>query len=127
LLKLPQAVQDLLMDDALDMGHARALLSLDGAQQVLLANKIVLEGLSVRETEKLVQQHSEKIAEKASDSKKTEKHASRDTLKLQEEMSEHLGAKVEIKPNSKGGGKLIIEYSSNDHLEEFLGGLRKRG
>ena len=51
--------------------------------------------------------------------------ADRDTLKLQEEVSEHLGSKVEIKPNKKGGGKLIIEYSSNDHLEEFLSGLRK--
>jgi hypothetical protein len=40
-------------------------------------------------------------------------------------MSEQLGARVEIKPNKKGGGKLIIEYASNDHLEEFLGGLRK--
>src|SRR5450631_4531696 len=46
LLKLPQAVQDMLMDGAIDMGHARALISLDNAQQVLLANKIVLLGLS---------------------------------------------------------------------------------
>jgi hypothetical protein len=40
-------------------------------------------------------------------------------------MSAHLGARVEIKANSKGGGKLVIEYSNNDHLEELLGGLRK--
>lgn len=125
LLKLPQAVQDLLMGGSLDMGHARALLSLEGAQQILLANKIVLEGLSVREAEKLVQQQGEQGDAKTTTGNKAEKTTNRDTLKLQEEMSEHLGARVEIKPNSKGGGKLIIEYSSNDHLEEFLGGLRK--
>ncbi len=125
LLKLPQAVQDLLMGGSLDMGHARALLSLEGAQQVLLANKIVLEGLSVREAEKLVQQQGEQADAKKTTGNKAEKTTNRDTLKLQEEMSEHLGSRVEIKPNSKGGGKLIIEYSSNDHLEEFLGGLRK--
>jgi ParB family chromosome partitioning protein len=124
LLKLPQAVQELLMGGSIDMGHARALLSLEGAQQVLLANKIVLEGLSVREAEKLVQQKGEQESAGAVN-KKSGKNTNRDTLKLQEEMSEQLGARVEIKPNSKGGGKLIIEYLSNDHLEEFLGGLRK--
>ncbi len=125
LLKLPQAVQDMLMDGALDMGHARALLSLEGAQQVLLANKIVLEGLSVREAEKLVQQQGEQASAK-SPTKTAERKVDRDTLQLQEEMSAHLGARVEIKSNSKGGGRLVIEYSSNDHLEELLGGLRKR-
>ncbi len=124
LLKLPEAVQGMLMDGSLDMGHARALLSLEGAQQVLLANKIVLEGLSVREAEKLVQQQSEAPATKTAGSKKTPK-VNRDTQQLQEEMSAHLGARVEIKSNSKGGGKLVIEYSSNDHLDELLSGLRQ--
>jgi ParB family chromosome partitioning protein len=124
LLKLPQAVQDMLMEGSLDMGHARALLSLEGAQQVLLANKIILEGLSVREAEKLVQQQSEAAPAKSAAGKKSQK-VDRDTHQLQEEMSAHLGARVEIKSNSKGGGKLVIEYSSNDHLEELLGGLRK--
>jgi ParB family chromosome partitioning protein len=124
LLKLPQAVQDMLMEGSLDMGHARALLSLEGAQQVLLANKIILEGLSVREAEKLVQQQSEAAPARSAAGKKAQK-VDRDTHQLQEEMSAHLGARVEIKSNSKGGGKLVIEYSSNDHLEELLGGLRK--
>ena len=123
LLKLPQAVQDMLMEGSLDMGHARALLSLEGAQQVLLANKIILEGLSVREAEKLVQQQGEAPTKAAS--QKTPKKENRDTQQLQEEMSAHLGARVEIKANNKGGGKLVIEYSNNDHLEELLGGLRK--
>lgn len=123
LLKLPEAVQGMLMDGSLDMGHARALLPLEGAQQVLLANKIVLEGLSVREAEKLVQEQGEQPATKTA-SKKPHK-VDRDTQSLQEEISMNLGARVEIKPNSKGGGKLIIEYSNNDHLDELLGGLRK--
>jgi ParB family chromosome partitioning protein len=124
LLKLPQAVQDMLMQGLIDMGHARALLSLEGAQQVLLANKVVLDGLSVREAEKLVQQQSTTADAITQKSKKTGK-INRDTQRLQEEMSAHLGAKVEIKSNSKGGGKLVIEYSNNDHLDELLSGLRK--
>ena len=123
LLKLPHAVQEMLMDGALDMGHARALLSLEGAQQVLLANKIVLEGLSVREAERLVQQHGEAAPARTATAKKPHK-VDRDTQQLQEEMSEHLGARVEIKSNARGGGKLVIEYSSNDHLDELLSGLR---
>ena len=124
LLKLPQTVQNMLMDGDLDMGHARALLSLEGAQQVLLANKIVLEGLSVREAEKLVQQHGETTHVKTV-SKKIHK-ADRDTQLLQEEMSAHLGVRVEIKPGNKGGGKLVIEYSSNDHLSELTAKLYGR-
>ncbi len=126
LLKLPQAVQEMLMEGSLDMGHARSLLSLDGAQQVLLANKIVLEGLSVREVEKLVQQQTEQSSSKTSRAEKKPQKENRDTLRLQEEISTQLGVKVEIKPNSKGGGKLVIEYASNDHLDELTGKLYAR-
>ncbi len=122
LLKLPQAVQDMLMAGSLDMGHARALLSLEGAQQILLANRIVLEGLSVREAEKLVQQRGEHAAARP-EGKKNQK-PNRDTQQLQEDISARLGTRVEIKSNRKGGGKLVIEYLSNDHLDELLGGLR---
>ncbi len=125
LLKLPQAVQDMLMEGSLDMGHARSLLSLEGAQQVLLANKIVLEGLSVREAEKLVQQQGEQSSTRTTADKKIPKE-NRDTQRLQDEISSQLGARVEIKPNSKGGGKLVIEYSSNEHLEELTGKLYER-
>jgi ParB family chromosome partitioning protein len=125
LLKLPQAVQDMLMEGSLDMGHARSLLSLEGSQQVLLANKIVLEGLSVREAEKLVQQQGEQSPAKIA-SQKTQKNENRDTQRLQDEISSQLGVRVEIKPNSKGGGKLVIEYSNNDHLEELTGKLYER-
>jgi ParB family chromosome partitioning protein len=125
LLKLPIAVQDMLMEGSLDMGHARSLLSLEGSQQVLLANKIVLEGLSVREAEKLVQQQGDQSSAKTTNPK-TPKQENRDTQRLQDEISAQLGVRVEIKPNSKGGGKLVIEYSSNDHLDELTGKLYER-
>jgi len=122
LLKLPQAVQGMLMESKLDMGHARALLPLESAQQVLLANKIVLEGLSVREAEKLVQKQAHE-PEKTGQ-KKVHK-LSRDTQRLQEEMSASLGTHVEIKPGNKGGGKLVIAYANHDQLDEFLGRLKR--
>lgn len=120
LLKLPQAVQGMLMENKLDMGHARALLSLEGAQQILLANKIALEGLSVREAEKMAQKQTHET-EKAQPRKVH--HISRDTQRLQEEISAHLGTRVEIKPGNKGSGKLIIEYSNHDQLDEFMNKL----
>lgn len=121
LLKLPQAIQDMLMENRLDMGHARALLPLEGAQQVLLANKIVLEGLSVREAEKLVQ----KQVQPSEDKPKKAHRPNRDVQRLQEEMSACLGTHVEIKTGSKGSGKLVIAYSNHDQLEEFLNRLKK--
>jgi len=122
LLKLPQAVQGLLMENKLDMGHARALLSLDGAKQIMLANKIVLEGLSVREAEKLVQKNN---LEPEKGKHKKAHHVNRDTQILQEEISAYLGTRVEIRPGNKGRGKLTIEYSSHDQLEEFISRLKR--
>ena len=123
LLKLPKAVQSLLMENKLDMGHARALLSLESAQQIMLANKIVLEQLSVRDTEKLTQKKTNESESKHKPNKVAK--PSRDTQRLEEEMSTHLGARVEIKPGIKGGGKLIIEYANHDHLDELLSKLKK--
>jgi len=122
LLKLPKAVQNMLMENKLDMGHARALLSLESAQQILLANKIVLEQLSVREAERLVQKQ---IREPEKEKPKKTARLSRDTQRLQEEMGAQLGTRVEIKPGKKGGGKLVIEYANHDQLDEFLNRLKK--
>lgn len=122
LLKLPADVQEMLMGNLLDMGHARALLTLEPAQQVLLANKIVMEKLSVREAERLVQRQSESPA----NASPTKAHVmDRDTQRIQEEVSEQLGTRVEIKSGKKGSGKLIIEYSSNDQLSDLLNKLTK--
>jgi ParB family transcriptional regulator, chromosome partitioning protein len=123
LLKLPKPVQSLLMDNKLDMGHARALLPLEGAQQILLANKIVLDQLSVRDTEKLVQKKTQEPEEKVRPKKVTK--VSRDTQRLQDEMSANLGTRVEIKPGHKGSGKLVIAYANHEQLDEFLNRLKK--
>lgn len=120
LLNLPQDIQEMLMDNKMDMGHARALLPLEAAQQILFANKVVMERLSVRETEKLVQRHSETPAKLISPQKPV---TDRDTLRIQEEVSSKLGARVEIKSGKKGSGKLMIEYSDNDHLGILLNRL----
>jgi ParB family chromosome partitioning protein len=119
LLKLPKAVQTLLMDGKLDMGHARALLTLEGAQQVTIANQVVLDQLSVRETERLV---SGNLAGKTrrNNSPKTLKASNQDLVRLQENLSNQLGTAVEIKESQKGAGKLIVQYQSNDHLNGLL-------
>ncbi len=118
LLKLPSNVQEMLMDGRLDMGHARALLSLDPAQLIATANKIVADKLSVREAEKLVQQ----LLSPAPKSKKTT--PDRDVLNLQEELSQHIGTAVQIKAGKRGAGKLVIEYTSNEHLDELIARLK---
>ncbi len=118
LLQLTAAVQDLLMSGKLDMGHARALLPLPGAQQVAVAQRIVQKGLSVREAERLVQQiltPPEKAAERPVD---------RDLLRLQEELSDVMGATVAIRSNKKGAGKITIEFGDLDQLDGILGKLR---
>lgn len=118
LLKLPQTIQDMVMENKLDMGHARALLALEGAPQITAANKIVADGLSVREAEKLVQHllHPQPVHVKDK--------PDRDILNLQEELSQRIGTSVQIKIGNKGTGKLVIEYSSHDHLEELIARLK---
>jgi ParB family chromosome partitioning protein len=123
LLKLPVEVQGMLMENKLDMGHARALLSLEPAQQIMLANKVVLEGLSVREAEMLVQKQGMATPKEGA----KQKAVNRDTERLQEELAEKIGARVEIKSGKKGNGKLVIEYASNDHLDELLARLTRAG
>jgi ParB family chromosome partitioning protein len=117
LLKLSPVVQAMLMAGKLDMGHARALLVLDLADQILIANQIVLQGLSVREAENLVKNTVEPVFTNVP--AKQIKKPDQDVLRLQEKMSAHLGVKVELKTNSKKGGTLTIQYLSNEHLDEI--------
>ena len=118
LLKLPQIIQDMVMESKLDMGHARALLALEGASQVTAANKIVVEGMSVREAEKLVQHtlNPQPVH--------TKEKPDRDILNLQESISQRIGTSVHIKIGNKGAGKLVIDYSSLDHLDELISRLK---
>ena len=118
LLQLAVPVQELLMTGKLDMGHARALLPLPGAQQVAVAQRIVQKGLSVREAERLVQQIVNPPKQTAAPP------VDRDLLRLQEEISDAVGAAVAIRSNKKGAGKITIEFGDLDQLEGILGRLR---
>lgn len=117
LLQLPEAVQDLLTAGEIDMGHARALLALPEADQVRLAQFIANKGLSVREVEKLVQKTlNPPVVE--------EKKVDRDLERLQEELSDNIGAEVKIKAGKQGSGTLAIRYNSLDQLDGILSRLK---
>lgn len=118
LLALAQPVQDMLMAGEIDMGHARALLPLALSLQVQLAQRIAQKGLSVREAERLVQR------EMSPPSARVPPKPDRDLLRLQEELSDTLGATVAIKTNRKGAGKMTIDFSDLDQLEGILIRLR---
>ena len=118
LLQLAPQVQELLMAGDIDMGHARALLPLDGAAQVGLANLIAARGLSVREAERLVQH------ELNPKTKLPAPTPDRDILRLEEEIADRLGATVKIKANKKGVGAVTIQFGNLDQLDGLLEKLR---
>jgi ParB family chromosome partitioning protein len=117
LLKLARPVQEMLMEGALEMGHARALLALDGARQIEAGKRVAAKGLSVRETEALVNALLQGPSVQR-------KRVDRDLARLEEEISERLGTTVEIRAGKKGSGKLVVHYSSLDHLDELVKKLR---
>jgi ParB family transcriptional regulator, chromosome partitioning protein len=119
LLNLPQSVQALVYDGKIDMGHARALLALEGRRQEDVAKRVAEHGLSVRETEKAVQD-----ALNPKQKKPGKLRASRDILRFEEELSEKFGTTVELKPGKKGAGKLVISYASHEHLDDLLSKFR---
>jgi len=118
LLKLAKPVQEALMRGAVEMGHARALLPLDPARQIEVANRIAAKHLTVREAEALVQALLRRPAAKKA------KRTDRDLARLEEEVSQRLGTTVEIKAARKGRGKLVLHYSSLDHLDALLKRLK---
>lgn len=114
LLELANEVKTMLGKGQLEMGHARALLGLEEARQIEIANKTVKQGLTVRAVEKLVRElHADKPAN-------TAPKIDPDTLRLQRELSERTGAKVEINHQSSGKGKLVINYASLEELEGII-------
>jgi len=120
LLNLAGPVQTMLMAGDIDMGHARALLSVDAATQIQLANQIVAKRLSVRETEKLVTR-----TEKASsDTPNKSAEKSRDIARLEEELSDLFATQVQLKMGAKGRGQVIIDFASLDTLDGILSKLR---
>ncbi len=122
LRELAQPVQDYLMDGALDMGHARALLALSAGAQTAAAARVVAQGLSVRETERLVQHLAHPGRHAA---KRGARSIDPDLARLTEELAETLGAKVAIEARKNGAGKLVIAYSSLEELDGILARLRR--
>ena len=114
LLNLAKPVQTLLMNGDLDMGHARALLPLSHAKQVDAAHELARRGLSVREAERLVARLIKPQEKKGAEGR------DRDVVRLEEELSDRLGAGVRIAANRKGAGRISIEFASLDQLDELL-------
>ncbi len=118
LLSLAAPVQEMLAQGKIDMGHGRTLLALDAAHQVLAANKIVSEGLSVRGVEKLVQ----KMQGQKSNRRKSA--PDRDILNTQQQLSDQLGLKVLVKHSGRGKGRVEIYYNSLDEFEGIVKQLK---
>lgn len=116
LLTLTPMVQDMLLDNQIDMGHARALVGSEPAQQILLANKVVQDGLSVREVERLIQ------SEPAT-GKKAKPAVHPDVASLQNQLSEQLGADVVISSKASGAGVLKLSFSNLDQLDDWIAKL----
>ena len=116
LLKLSDKVQQMIIDDMISTGHARALLAIDDPElQYTLANKIFDEKLSVRETEKLI-----KILKNPKKTAKKEKIEHTFIYEnLEEKMKGIMGTKVNVNPKSNGKGKIEIEYYSEEELERI--------
>jgi ParB family chromosome partitioning protein len=121
LLHLAPPVQQMLMAGDLEMGHARALLSLPAAQQVMAAQTVAAKKLSVRETEKLVAQQA---AGRQATLLRVKKEKPRDIARLEEQLSDHLTAPVEIRIQKKGQrgeqGEVAIAFGSLDELNGLL-------
>ncbi len=126
LLNLAEPVQGMLMAGDLDMGHARALLSLDKAQQITTAHEIAGKKLSVREAEKLVAKNSG--GGRQAPLLRVKKDKSRDVVRLEEELSDLLTAQVEIhvKRRTKRGeqGEVSIQFGSLEELNGLIDKLR---
>ncbi|MFO8025871.1 ParB/RepB/Spo0J family partition protein [Thiohalophilus sp.] len=119
LLSLEPAVKELLEAEDLEMGHARALLALQGGAQIEAARQVARRGLSVRETENLVRKLSQPAKpKKASEGKDP------DIRRFEADLSEKLGAKVQIQADNKGKGKLVIQYNSLDELDGILAHIK---
>jgi len=121
LLNLAQPVQTMLMAGDIDMGHARALLAVDAATQISLANMIIARRLSVREAEKLV---ANALAE-ADQPKPAPREKPRDIVRLEEELSDALATQVAIKVSARNKGQLVIDFANLDALDGVIARLRR--
>ncbi|HSH41816.1 MAG TPA: ParB/RepB/Spo0J family partition protein [Arenicellales bacterium] len=122
LLSLNQVAKDLLEEGSLEMGHARALLSLTGAEQDEAARAVAARRLSVRQTEELVKQYQSRNGDGGRKTKK-KSTVDPDVRRLQDELSDRLGTHVSIR-HSKGRGQVVIDYHSLEELDGLLARIR---
>jgi ParB family chromosome partitioning protein len=120
LLDLNAEVKQMLDDGGLEMGHARALLALDGGLQTEAAAQVVAKGLSVRETEALVRRLNQPKAPVAPKPEVEDP----DVRRLLSDLTDRLGAKVALQQGTAGKGRLVISYNSLDELEGILDHIR---
>ncbi|OWT74269.1 MULTISPECIES: ParB/RepB/Spo0J family partition protein [unclassified Achromobacter] len=118
LLNLATPVQTMLLAGDVDMGHARALLAVDAATQIQLANLIVAKRLSVREAEKLVTAAG--MAAEPAERKKKKTGASRDVTRMEEALSDFLGTRVALKVGARERGQIVIDFHGWEHLNALL-------
>lgn len=118
LRQLVPKVRELVEQRRLEMGHARALLALEAADQLAFAERVVAQALSVRQTEQIVARHLR--GEKAPPAARA---PSADVRHLEKDLAERLGAAVSIE-HGRRGGKLVIRYNSLDELDGILGHIR---
>jgi ParB family chromosome partitioning protein len=124
LLNLATPVQQMLMAGQLDMGHARALLALDEADQIALGHRIVVDGLSVREAETLVGRQQAEPARTNGTGRRAAR-SDRDVERLEEELSDALGAVVQVRADAKGRGQLRIKFANLDQLDGLVERLKR--
>lgn len=125
LLQLAEPVQTMLLAGDLDMGHARALLALERAEQILLSQRVVDKRLSVRETEQLVQRTLADAADTdRGDAAGGSRTADRDLQRLQDRIADALATPVTLRASGKGRGRLTIAFTSH---EQFQGLLERLG
>jgi ParB family chromosome partitioning protein len=117
LLNLASPVQTMLLAGDIDMGHARALLAVDAAIQIQLANQIIAKRLSVRDAEALVTLTLKEPVTKAATKQSSQQ---RDVTRLEETLSDQLGTKVTLKVASKGRGQLVIDFHGWEHCSSLI-------
>lgn len=119
LIKLDNKVKQQLAQGLLEMGHARALLSLEYSQQQQVANEIIKQKLNVRQAEAKVKALLNPKAVKRSVAGNT------DIKRLEQELGEYLGAHIDIQHSAKGSGKLIVRYGNSDELQGIIQHIKK--
>ncbi|OBS09565.1 ParB/RepB/Spo0J family partition protein [Acidihalobacter prosperus] len=116
LRELGEVARQLLETGVIEMGHARALLALEAAEQARVAREIAAKGLSVRQAEQLIRTRAKAPV--------APRKSSPDVARVETDIAERLGAKVRIEQGNKGSGRLIIQYNSLDELDGILSHIK---